>query len=203
MCDGSDTRSGDHIIPGNHVGGDYHPSIPSAPTSNVGGDAEPQIIILNPLLAFGLVPEQRYAPPLNSFQDDLLQEFCSTRFGEEYICQLPPEPICTNCTNFKWIYWNSSLVPWDEVTFDVAGIVADLYPVLQGPVEAAEAYDAITLGIDLLGIAHDLNKTMPPSNRQLDEVDLTLDVLSLIPEIGIIPSGIGLLRNLIRGFEIR
>jgi hypothetical protein len=49
MCDGSgDTRSGDHIIPGNHVGGSQTPIIPSDPISDSGEtipiDYEPPVL---------------------------------------------------------------------------------------------------------------------------------------------------------------
>jgi hypothetical protein len=98
--------------------------------------------------------------------------------------------------------WNQKLVPWDEVVFDVIGIVGDLVPHLQIPVTLGEGIkyvSDISGGWELISNTAEIINKYPNNLKGVDWGNIVLDTVSLFPELGIVGSIAGLPYNLSKG----
>jgi RHS repeat-associated protein len=99
------------------------------------------------------------------------------------------------------IGWDSSRVDWAEVGLDVAGIGADLFPLLQPTSTSLELVHAINNWSNVTQVLLDANQAV--FSKDIDWIDIGLDTVSVIPEVGIIPSGISLLYHLSAGLYFK
>jgi hypothetical protein len=104
--------------------------------------------------------------------------------------------------------WDSKNVSWITVYVDAIGISGDLLPVLQPGAEGVEVvnflkyigkwHNGLGLGLDEVDF---LNTYVFQENEQFDWVNLGLDSVSLVPEVGIGGSIAGLVYNLGKGID--
>jgi RHS repeat-associated protein len=96
-----------------------------------------------------------------------------------------------------WLPWG---VPWGEVGLDAFGIFADGFPVLQPSATYSEIVHDLAHLSDVTQAGYDVGILITENQAEKDYLGIVLDLLSAAPEVGVIPSSIGLVYNLGKGF---
>ena len=101
--------------------------------------------------------------------------------------------------------YDLSKVPWGDVAIDVIGIIGDFIPiVLPGAesIEAVKAFRDINMFVDLGKVSNDFVYWSTKTGFDTDIITTALDGASLVPWLGAVPSGLGILYSLGKGFYI-
>jgi len=127
---------------------------------------------------------------------------CPTPFPGEAPCTIHDEGRQPS-PSYSPFGWDSSLVPWDEVALDGAGLLADAIPILQPPAMVAEGAKIFSNVLDVAELYLDANDFKPGNPAEIDVFNVLLDFGSFVPEFGAAPSGIGLFYNLSKGIVLK
>ena len=104
--------------------------------------------------------------------------------------------------NVPIIFWEPDSVNWGDVSIDVIGIGADLYPPGQPYAISLEIAGAGLNGVNLSLSTIEVDNYLHGRQPSVDSIGFALDIFSIPPEIGIYASVAGLGYDLTKGFNI-
>jgi RHS repeat-associated protein len=107
---------------------------------------------------------------------------------------------------YMQIMFDAQQVSWGDIFIDVVGGIGDVIVVLQPGSEGLESVKVmLDLGtmLDLLDCSKDAMSLLPNSPYNSDLISTGLDIASLVPEFGIVPSGLDIIYQLSFAFSVK